>query len=103
MSSNLLGDTVMRKYIVAYELTRGDNYNELYDVLSSYSDAARITESTWLVWSEQTCEEVRDEIAQCLSEKARVFVCGYVPVSAAGYNILDNDNQKIRNLLKRRV
>lgn len=69
--------------IVSYDLCSTDkNYDDLYKYLKSFSDWAKITESTWFISSEKTCATIRDEIMKIVDSNDRVIVAELTGVAA---------------------
>lgn len=63
-----------KSFVISYDLAEGGNYDELFNHIKSYGYWAHITESTWAVLSTKTASEIRDEIAEHLSEGSRLIV-----------------------------
>ena len=61
-----------KSFVISYDLAEGGNYDELFNHIKSYGYWAHITESTWAVLSTKTASEIRDEIAEHLSEGSRL-------------------------------
>lgn len=46
--------------IITYDLLNPDqNYKELYEYLNQYSISERITESTWIIFTVESCAEIK--------------------------------------------
>lgn len=78
----------MKSLIIEYDLcSPGQNYDELYKAIKSYSKWGHITKSTWLIKTSDSCEKVRDNLLKHLDKNDRLFV-GELSGTAAWYNVL---------------
>lgn len=69
--------------IVSYDLCNaGKDYAKLYELLKSYPQWAKITESTWFISTDKSCVEVRDEINSVTDDDDRIFVAELTGVAA---------------------
>lgn len=69
--------------LVSYDLLKeGQNYNDLYDLLKSFSVHRQINESFWMINTSLTCKELRDKLESVLDSNDRVFVTDYGETSA---------------------
>ena len=64
----------MSAYIVAYDLTPERGYSDLYKLIESYEVSIRITESSWVIGTESTAIEIKDNLVKALDDKDRLFV-----------------------------
>ncbi len=66
----------MPSYLVTYDLTQGSSsdYEELYDAIKSYGTWARVTESSWMVVTDNDQSEIRDHLGEFLRSGDRLFV-----------------------------
>lgn len=64
----------MACYIISYDLTESNDYNNVYEALRSYKIWARITESTWAIVTNDTAVQVRDRLMAEVTNKDRIFV-----------------------------
>lgn len=71
-----------KSYIISYDLVEGGNYDELFERIKSYGYWAHITESTWAVLSTDSASDIRDNIAECLSDGSRLIVVESANVAA---------------------
>jgi len=84
--------------IITYDLLNPDqNYKELYEYLNQYSISERITESTWIIFTVESCAEIKNNILKICDSNDRIFV-GELTGIISGYNILCND--KLNDVLK---
>lgn len=61
--------------IITYDLCSPDRkYNTLYNKIKSYSKWARISESSWLVSTTDTCKQVADNLKSALDSNDRLFI-----------------------------
>lgn len=60
---------------ICYDLIQpGRNYAPLYEAIKSYGGWAHVTESVWCVYTEKSCKEVCDHLAQFIDGNDRLFV-----------------------------
>lgn len=53
----------MSSIIIEYDLRQpGRDYEALYNAIESYEAWAHVTESTWLIKTEDSCVQVRDAL-----------------------------------------
>lgn len=60
--------------IITYDLCNERNYEKLYEYLKNYNEYAKITESTWLIATQKSSSDIRDEIINIIDDDDRVFV-----------------------------
>lgn len=81
--------------IVSYDLCNDSkDYAKLYELLKSYSQWAKITESTWFISTDKSCVEVRDEINSVTDSDDRIFVAELTGVAAWRNVICESDYLK---------
>lgn len=77
--------------LITYDLCKpGKNYEQLYQKIKSYGTWAHITESTWLVSSPYSCEDIEKDLLNVVDASDRIFVTE-LGKDAWWYNILCND------------
>ena len=66
-------------YLVSYDLKGGspDEYQELYKAFNEYPDCKRALESAWLIETEKSCADVRDELRLKLKDGDYIIVVPY--------------------------
>lgn len=65
----------MRKtYIITYDLTEDDSYEDLFEYFKEFGTWARISKSVWAVKSSKSASTIRDEIADIVSDEANIFI-----------------------------
>ena len=65
----------MSTYIVCYDLHKqGQNYDCLKEKLESYGTYFHIQGSVWIIRSQSTAAQVRDNIRTCLDSNDKLFV-----------------------------
>ena len=76
--------------LVTYDLNHADevDYNKLYDAIKEYDSAKKICESTWLVVSDDSCVEIRDNLKKYMHSKDRIFVNKITNIEAAWSNTI---------------
>lgn len=62
-------------FIISYDLCQpGRDYNALYNVLKSFHNWGKLTESTWAVISNSTAVEIRDLLLRYIDSNDRLIV-----------------------------
>lgn len=56
----------MKVYQIDYDLRKQRNYDDLYKRIKAYGGWCHALESTWLVVTEQTAVQVRDNLLQAM-------------------------------------
>lgn len=88
----------MSSKIIEYDLRQpGRDYNVLYEAIKSYGKWARITESTWFIKTDDTCVQVRDNLAAMMDANDRLFV-GELTGTAAWRNVICSNDYLRENL-----
>ena len=64
----------MTCYIISYDLVNERDYERLYAAIKSYSNWAKITESTWAIVTDKSAKEVRDKLIESMDEDDRLIV-----------------------------
>ncbi|WP_455794688.1 SinR family protein [Clostridium butyricum] len=87
----------MSSKIITYDLCApGQNYDDLITAIKKYSRWAKITESTWLLVTDDTCKTIRDNLNNYIDENDRLFV-GELSGEAAWHNVIcESDDLKER-------
>lgn len=82
----------MKSVIVTYDLRApGRDYSSLYDKFKAYPAWAKITESTWLLKTDKSCVDVRNDIDSALDSNDRIFVTESTGVGAWRNVICESD------------
>ncbi|MBS4040090.1 MAG: hypothetical protein KGZ81_05775 [Flavobacteriales bacterium] len=91
----------MRKaYIISYDLSNpGQNYEELLKRIKSSYAWARLGGSAYVVITESTAVQIRDNLTPCLDRNDKLFV-GTLNAPAAWIGLGDEVSQWLRNNLK---
>lgn len=78
----------MAAYIVCYDLHKeGQNYKCLEEKLQAYGAHWNAQRSVWLIVTNQTAVQVRDNLASCLDSNDKLIVAGLSGEAAwRGYN-----------------
>lgn len=66
---------IMRKtYLISYDMAEGGDYDTLYKAIKEYGTWAHITESLYVISTEQTASEIRDNLSSLFPKGSRLFV-----------------------------
>lgn len=78
----------MSSKIIEYDLQQpGRDYVALYNAIKGYGTWAHVTESTWLIKTDETCIQVRDKLIELMDNNDRLFV-GELSGAAAWHNTI---------------
>lgn len=77
----------MKTYLVSYDLIQGKDYTRIIDAIKNYSYWAKPLESMWLIKSDQTVAEVRDNLRQFLDQDDRLTIFDVSGAAWASYNL----------------
>lgn len=64
----------METYLISYDLSNKDKYNDLYEHIKSYKGWAHITESLFAVVCDKSAVEIRDELLKLVGSDSRLMV-----------------------------
>ena len=65
----------MQTYVVVYDIVgQPKDYKKLHECIKAYGRWARPTESTWLVNTSESAEQIRDKLLKVIDENDRLFV-----------------------------
>lgn len=65
----------MPAYVISYDLVQPNrNYEPLYTRIKLFGTWARLTESTWIIVSDRTAVDIRDELIRVIDANDRIFV-----------------------------
>lgn len=65
----------MSAYIVSYDLIKqGQNYDCITDKLETYPNHWHMQQSVWIVVTDQTHSQIRDNLKSCLDQNDKLFV-----------------------------
>lgn len=87
----------MTTYIVGYDIhpTKGETYTELIDALKAYGTYWHHLDSTWVIVTNQTATQVRDNLAKHLKADDQLLV-----VSSGGVGAWQGFEEKGSKWLK---
>src|SRR3546814_6397319 len=89
-------EAIMATYIVTYDLhTEGQNYNCLYEKLEAYGTRWHMQRSVWIIRTDQSAVQVRDNLKACLDANDKLFV-GQLSGEAAWSGYSDNITQWLK-------
>jgi hypothetical protein len=78
----------MTSKIITYDLRKpGQDYEDLISAIKKYYQWAKITESSWLINTDDSCVMIRDNLNQYLDSNDRIFV-GNLSGEAAWRNVI---------------
>ncbi len=85
---------------MTYDLNApGSDYNAVYDYLRSLGAWARPTESTWLIKTDKTVAQLRNELKNQIDENDKVFIIDVTGRACAWSGLNDQVSQWISNKL----
>ena len=87
----------MSSYIISYDLRKIRDYTSLGSAIKSYGTWAKITESMWIIVSNQTTVQIRNFLSRYMDDDDRLFVAKYGG-SAAWKNIIASNEWLHKNL-----
>jgi hypothetical protein len=64
----------MTCYIISFDLVKKGDYEELYKSIKSYKKWAHITESTWSIVTDNTAEQIVDDLKKFMDPEDILFV-----------------------------
>jgi hypothetical protein len=66
----------MPAFLITYDIHKGDSeqYRDLIDAIKAYRTWARVTESSWIVVTEDDASAIRDNLSQHMDDEDRLFV-----------------------------
>jgi len=89
-----------RAYIISYDLSKpGQNYEALLKKIKTHHAWARLGGSAYIVLSDNTAAQIRDDLTQALDKNDKLFV-GAINAPAAWIGLGDEVSQWLRNDLK---
>jgi hypothetical protein len=84
------GIPLMSIYLVGYDIhpSRGESYNDLINALKAYGTYWHHLDSTWLIESDKTAKQIRDELWAHMYKDDELLVIKYGEKTAAweGFN-----------------
>lgn len=87
-------------YIIIYDLCApGQNYQELYGAIKSFSQWGKLTESTWAVVSDKSSADIRDYLRQFIDKNDRLMVV-QSGCNAAWQNMMASNDWIRLNIVK---
>ena len=89
----------MKVYQINYDLRKQRNYDALYQKIKSYGTWCHALESCWIVVSNKTAVEIRDDLGAAIDNDDGLLITR-LQGEAAWHNLDDKGNQVIANWLK---
>ena len=69
---------MMKTYIIGYDLNRpGQEYAELYEAIKAYANWWHYLDSTWIVKTNSSATEIRDNLRQHIDQNDELLVLRY--------------------------
>jgi hypothetical protein len=86
----------MKTILISYDLQApGKNYSELIRNLTNYEYWARVLESTWLVKTNYSTEEIKDQVSKHTDPNDRLFI-----VDVSGNYAAKNISSQVEQWIK---
>ncbi|MCH5354613.1 CRISPR-associated protein Cas2 [Lactococcus lactis] len=77
----------MKSIIISYDLNNsGKNYKDLIQKIESYPNHGKINESVWHINTDDSCEQVRDNLLSAIDNDDSLFV-GELSGESAWFNV----------------
>jgi len=90
----------MNTYIITYDLLKpGQNYTKLISLIQKYDYFAKITESCYIINTEETPVQIRDYLKGAVDNNDKIFV-GLIKAPAAWAGMANNVSNWLVNNLK---
>ncbi|ENZ0175286.1 hypothetical protein ACF958_004121, partial [Providencia rettgeri] len=64
----------MSSYLISYDLIKNKDYEKIYDAIKSFGTWARVTESVWVITSDLSSTEIRDNLSEHMDSDDRLLV-----------------------------
>ena len=87
----------MTVYAICFELSAEYNQEDFFSTLVSIGDGAPVTTTMWIVKSEKTAKEIRDELYSIMAPEERVMVMKSAS-PAAWKNVLCDNKWLVENI-----
>lgn len=81
----------MASYVISYDLPEGSEYQPLIDRIKQYGTWAHVTQSTWVVVTEDTAKTIRDALNAFIPEGGRLLVVQSAHIAAWNNAMCTND------------
>jgi len=83
---------IMESYIITYDLKySSNNYDDLIDKIKNYPKWAHVNESVWIVKSNTSTEDIRNNLTTVINSNDSLFV-GALTGEAAWRNVIDSNS-----------
>ena len=90
----------MKTYIISYDLnTPGKNYEDLLKKIKAYTSWAKLGGSAYIIVTERTAVEIRDNLKSSLDSNDKLFV-GVLKAPAAWTSLSDEVSKWVINHVK---
>ena len=82
----------MESYIITYDLKySSNNYDDLIDKIKNYPKWAHVNESVWIVKSNTSAEDIRNNLTTVINSNDSLFV-GTLTGEASWRNVIDSNS-----------
>lgn len=80
----------MTSYVISYDLGSNFDQAEFFDCLNSLGETKQVTSSTWILISDKTAKQIRDELGMFLDPSERLIVLTSASPAAWRNSMCDN-------------
>lgn len=89
----------MSAYLVSYDLRQtGQNYECIRTKLQGYPNSWNMQGSVWIISSEQTAAQIRDDLVKCLDGNDNLFVAKLHVTAWTGFS--DQNSAWLKNVIE---
>ena len=92
----------MKVYQINYDLRKQRNYDELYKKIKAYGTWCRPLKSCWMIVSEKTAEQVRNDLRQAMDNDDGLLVTR-LQQEAAWVNLDSDKDNSMTDWLKKYI
>ena len=89
----------MKVYQISYDLRKQRDYESLYECIKSYGTYSHALESTWLIATNQTAAQVRDNLAEVMDSDDGLLVTR-LQGESAWIGLRDKTTEWLKNQLE---
>jgi hypothetical protein len=92
----------MKVYQIDYDLRKQRNYAALYEQIRSYGTYCHPLESTWIIATQQSAEQIRDKLTKTMDGDDGLLVTR-LQGEAAWRNLSNDSNDEVTKWLKQQL